>query len=346
MIGAGAVGGSIGAALFLAGHDVVLVARGAHRKAIATDGLLFATPRGTTRLRVPVVGGPEEIRLGSDDVLIVAVKIQDSIGALSDWSGRPVDGGGTAGSELPVLCAQNGVEGERIALRRFAHVYGVCVMLPASHMAPGEIAAFADPLVGVLTIGRYPVGADRLVDTVCADLEDSGIGAVPSPAVMRWKYAKLLANLGNALEAVVGPIEGDAALGVLARARSEGERALHAAGIDFASPEEDAQTRSRWHIADIPGVTRGGGSTWQSLARGTGTVETDYLAGEIVLLGREHGVPTPVNDTLQRVADDLARRRLPPGSVTIEALTLMVDQAARTGEVDLSARAGQPATTT
>ena len=46
---------------------------------------------------------------------------------------------------------------------------------------------------------------------------------------------------------------------------------------------------------DIGGRRRGGGSSWQSLARGTGTIETDYLNGEIVLLGRLHGVPTPVN---------------------------------------------------
>ena len=268
------------------------------------------------------------MRLTSDDVLILAVKVQDSIAALSDWSGRSVEGGGTAGSELPLLCAQNGVEGERIALRRFAHVYGVCVMLPASHLAPGEIAAFADPLVGVLTVGRYPAGTDGVVDTVCADLEGAGIGGVPSPEVMRWKYAKLLANLGNALEAIVGPIEGDAALHLLARARSEGEQALHAAGIDVASPDEDAQARSRWQVADIPGLTRGGGSTWQSLTRGTGSVETDYLAGEIVLLGRSHGVPTPVNETLRRVADDLARRGQPPGSISIGELTRSVDEAA------------------
>src|ERR1700712_1394305 len=71
VIGAGAVGGSIGAALFLAGHDVLLAARGAHREAIATDGLLFSPPRGTSRLQLPIVAGPEDVRLTPDDVLIL-----------------------------------------------------------------------------------------------------------------------------------------------------------------------------------------------------------------------------------------------------------------------------------
>ncbi len=331
MIGAGAVGGSIGAALFTGGHDVVLVARGAHLGAIASGGLSFATPRGTHRLPIPVVGGPDELELSRDDVLLLAVKVQDSRAAVELWSGRQVTGGGTAGTDLPLLCVQNGVEGERIALRRFANVYGVSVMLPASYLAPGEIASFADPLVGVLTVGRYPNGSDDLVARVCADLEQSGVGGAASPEVMRWKYTKLLANLGNALEAIVGRIEGDAALALLGRARAEGEQTLRAAGIDFASPDEDAAARSRWSMSEIPGLTRGGGSTWQSLYRGTGEVETDFLAGEIVLIGRLHGLPTPVNETLARVTAEVARQRQRPGSISVGDLTAMVE-AAGSGE--------------
>ena len=52
-----------------------------------------------------------------------------------------------------------------------------------------------------------------------------------------------------------------------------------------------------------------GSSSWQSLARGTGSIEADYLNGEITLLGRLHGVPTPVNAMLQDVANDMARER-------------------------------------
>ena len=52
------------------------------------------------------------------------------------------------------------------------------------------------------------------------------------------------------------------------------------------------------------------------MARGAGSIEADYLNGEIVLLGREHGVPTPVNETLQRLANKAAADRLRPGSLT------------------------------
>ena len=62
-------------------------------------------------------------------------------------------------------------------------------------------------------------------------------------------------------------------------------------------------------------------------SRGTGTVEADYLNGEIVLLGREHGVPTPVNDVLQRTANAFARERREPGSMSVAELTALIDAA-------------------
>ena len=52
----------------------------------------------------------------------------------------------------------------------------------------------------------------------------------------------------------------------------------------------------------------------QSLLRGAAAIETDYLNGEIVLLGRLHGVPTPANALLQRLAADLPAGRAVPGA--------------------------------
>ncbi|MET0864420.1 MAG: 2-dehydropantoate 2-reductase N-terminal domain-containing protein, partial [Nakamurella sp.] len=119
VIGAGAVGGSIGARLFEAGQDVVLVARGPHLTALRSTGLVFLTPAGTATLPIPAVAGPTELTLQPDDILLLAVKLQDSAAVLDKWAGQPVQGGRTAGEDLPLFCVQNGVEGERLALRRF-----------------------------------------------------------------------------------------------------------------------------------------------------------------------------------------------------------------------------------
>ena len=73
-------------------------------------------------------------------------------------------------------------------------------------------------------------------------------------------------------------------------------------------------------MSPIAGQRRGGGSTWQSLARGMPTVETDYLNGEITLLGRLHGVPAPANAAMQRLMHRAARERWEAGSVSAERL--------------------------
>lgn len=92
---------------------------------------------------------------------------------------------------------------------------------------------------------------------------------------------------------------------------------MDAAGIAHVGDEENA-TRRGGLLTQLPvgGVPRGGGSSWQSLARSSGSVETDYLNGEIVMLGRLYNVPTPVNALLQHLANQLARNRRSPGSVS------------------------------
>ncbi|NBM18069.1 ketopantoate reductase family protein [Streptomyces sp. GC420] len=329
IIGAGAVGGAVGGRLAGAGVDVVLVARGAHYEALREGGLRLTTPDGTRTHRVPVVSGPEEVGLRADDVLFLAVKIQDSVAALDAWSGRPVEGGGTAGERLPLVCAQNGVEGERLALRRFDRVYGMCVWLPATFLEPGRVAAAGAPLTGILHLGRYPGGTDETARRIARDLEKAPFAAPVVPDVMRWKYAKLLANTANAIEAVCGVWRGDAVAESLhRRATDEARRVYAAAGIDAVSPEEQREVRGD-RVAFVSNEARGLGSSWQSLSRGTGSVEVDYLNGEISLLGKLHGVPTPVNDVLMRTTDAFAREGREAGSTTPAELALLVDGAER-----------------
>lgn len=358
IVGAGAVGGSIGGRLHAAGHEVVLVARGAHAVALRERGLRLLTPDAEAAaaapaaagdrasgpgagpgpgpapapapLPVPVVERPEELALRADDVLVLAVKTQDSVAALDAWADRPVDGapgaaggapaGAPAAEVLPVLCAQNGVANERLALRRFRRVYGVCVWLPSQFLEPGVVAAPCAPLTGMLHLGRYPEGpgaGDATARRIAADLETARFAAPVVDDVLRWKYAKLLLNLGNAVDAACGVAPDPAADELRARARAEGVAVLAAAGIPHASEREQAELRGdRMRMRPLAGAREGaGGSSWQSLSRGTGTIEADYLNGEIVLLGRLHGVPTPVNEALRRAANTLARDHRAPGTL-------------------------------
>lgn len=310
--GAGAVGGTIGGRLHEHGHDVVLIARGDHGAACHRDGLVLRTAEGEVTLAVPTAGHPDELKMGEDDVVILAMKTQDTLDALSAL-------GRQAPPQTPIVCAQNGVENERLALRLFPNVQAMCVMLPASHLEPGVVEVSSTPVAGILDVGRYPAGVDDTTIELAAALEGAGFSSSAVGDVMRRKYAKLLMNLGNALEAACGA--GGRRSPLLELARDEARACFAAAGIDFASEEEDRARRGDiLQVKPIGGRHRGGGSTWQSIARGTGRTEVDYLNGEVVLLGRIHGVATPVNALLQRTANRLASSGSGPGSVSVEDL--------------------------
>jgi 2-dehydropantoate 2-reductase len=314
--GAGGIGGVIGARLFEHGHDVALIARGAHRDAIAADGLRINSLEGSRTLRIPVAGDPSTLGLTVDDIVLLAMKGQDTLGALDALST-------CAPADIAVVCAQNGVANERAALRMFANVYGMCVMCPTGHLEPGVVEAYSSPITGLLDVGRYPTGLDATARTIAAALDSSTFKSEPRDDIMRWKYQKLVMNLGNAIEAACGP----AARGsdVARLALREALACFDAAGIEFVSRDEDLERRGNLlQMHDVGDRKRGGGSSWQSLARGTGTIETDYLNGEIVLLGRLYSVPTPVNAGVQRVARELAASGAPPASMSADELLARV----------------------
>ena len=218
-----------------------------------------------------------------------------------------------AGPDVRSCCAQNGVENERLALRRFRQVYGMCVMLPGRPPRARRgrrVRAPRSP--AILDVGRYPSGTDdvtpsrgraggqllrrRLRTTSCA-------GSTPSSSQPRQRPR------GRAGRAGRGPAD------LHRTGPDEALACFAAAGIGSADAEDDRTRRAAMSAPrPIGGRTRAGSSSWQSLARGTGRIEADWLNGEIVLLGRLHGIPTPVNERLQLVAGDLARRGGPPAA--------------------------------
>ena len=309
--GAGAVGGTIGGRLFQHGHDVVLIARGEHGRVIERDGLRLVSADDDVTLTVPCVQRPDELLFTDHDIVILAMKSQDTSAALHALT--PL-----AGPTTPVVCAQNGVENERVALRLFDRVYGMCVFLPATHVEPGIVAVASSPVSGVLDLGRFPEGSDAVAEQMASDLEGSQLRSEVLPQIMRRKYNKLLRNLANAVDAAAGGLAARSEL--VHRATAEALACFAAAGIDVATDDEDAERRAHLTMRPVAGWDTRHSSSWQSLARGTRRIEADYLNGEIVLLGRLHGVPTPVNARLQAVANRLAYEGAAPGSIRLDDL--------------------------
>jgi 2-dehydropantoate 2-reductase len=312
ILGAGAVGGVIGSTLARAGHDVALVARGKHLDALRADGLTLMSPSGTVTTPLPAFATITDARPGADDVVIVAVKGQDTLYLLREMSSA-------SPSSTSVVCAQNGVENERVALRLFRNVYGMCVMTPATHLEPGVVVVHAAPEPGVFDLGRWPGSVDARAETVAADLRGAGTFSDARADIATLKWGKLLSNVHNAHEALVGSIDRGSELA--RRTREEAVAAITAAGVDVDAAQRARDERfSLLARGEVDGAKRAGGSSWQSLARGRSDIESDFLNGEIVMLGRLHGVPTPVNELLRERADDAARRGFAPGATSEDEL--------------------------
>ncbi len=118
------------------------------------------------------------------------------------------------------------------------------MVMPATYVTPGEVVAFGMPKAGFFDLGRYPSGNDATVAAICAALDGAGFAAFPSDRVMDSKYAKLILNLGNVLDAAVGEQKG--LMELAAPVLAEGRAVLTAAGIAFSDVGPDTERRKQF----------------------------------------------------------------------------------------------------
>ena len=320
--GAGGIGSGIGGHLWRTGHEAVLIGRPGHVGKIRTDGLRLVTGTDEYRLDVPAVTHPREIEFRPGDVVLLTMKSHDTEVAL-----RELRAAGGDPWELPIFCVQNGIANEPITARYFRRVYGVLIVIPGIYLEDGVVYNPIRGNAGMIDIGIYPRSVDATAEQVATALREASYEARTHPEVMGPKARKLLGNLGNALSAVTDG-RGDGGP-FMAEARREGGRCLEAEGHPLESEASFRERcRARRGETALPEGVRNLGSSWQSLMRRQGSIEADYLNGEIVLLGRKHGIPTPFNGVLQRIANEMAAARERPGKYTAEELFAMAERLA------------------
>jgi 2-dehydropantoate 2-reductase len=314
--GAGGIGSIMGGHLARTGHDVILIGRPGHVGAIKEHGLRLITPTGTTYvIKIPAVTGPEQIDFIKDDVVFLCMKGQNTEGAMKDLSAVTRD--------LPIFCFQNGVRNEEIAAKYFQKVYGVMVRVGSVYLNDGEVLARRDP-PGWYIMGCYPEGIDALTEKVAEELRTAGYFVKTTSDVMPYKWGKLMLNVSNAVGAITNsPRE---SMMTISRAVAEESRAIvEEAGIKWISQE---QVSKEWPeiTAPVRGRinTEAQSSTWQSLARHQGSVETEFLNGEIVRVARRLGKRAPINERLLRISQEMAANHEPPGKYTPSQLAEML----------------------
>ena len=305
--GAGGIGSIMGGHLARTGHDVILIGRPGHVSVINNNGLRLITPTGTHVLRIPAVTSPSQIDFATGDVIFLCMKGQDTELALKDLK--------KVAEDMPVFCFQNGVRNEEIAIRYFSGVYGIMVQVGAVYLTDGEVIARRDP-PGWYIIGRYPEGTDELTEAVAEELRTAGYFIRTTVDIMPYKWGKLIGNLNNAVGAITNG-DRESMRPIYNAVFQEAQAIVQKAGIKWISQEQ--VTRDWPEItAPLHGQlnTEAQSSTWQSLARHQGNVETEFLNGEIVRVAKKHGLQAPINEKLVKISQEMAANHEPPGKYT------------------------------
>ena len=263
VIGTGGVGGYFGAKLALAGHDVTFVARGAHLDAIRRDGLRI--DREASPIHVRDANATAEIAsIGPVDVAMFCVKLWDAEDVAPQLAPL-VAGGGIA---IPF---QNGIDAPAILTRALGreHVAGGIAYISATIAAPGVVKVVGP--MARLRVGPFEGIAEDRVRAFADALRGAGIDAEVVPDIRRalWEKFVMFCALSGATAVARQPI-----------------------GVVRDNPELRAMFEAIMREA-----LEMRASMAHDLAAGR-RLEAPWLCGAVVRLGRERGVPTPVNQTI------------------------------------------------
>ena len=314
--GAGATGGTMAVRLAQAGHDVSVVARGAHLAAIRQGGLTLLA--GEERVTVALPASDDPAQLGPQDLVVVAVKA----------TGLPAVAGGlpsVVGPETVALFPQNGMPwwyplgqpADRLPpLPGFRLAGAILGAVPAERILGGTIYS-ANMLEAPGVVRNVSVGRNRLdfaevaappglAEPVRAAFRAAGIAAPDPGDARRAVWRKLLVNMsGSALALVTGTRSNaartDPALGaVYARIVAEGLAVAAAFGHDLRS-----DIRVERLLASLSDHKP---SLLQDYEMGRPMEIAEILLAPIAF-ARRADIPTPTLDAVAAIAMRLAADR-------------------------------------
>ena len=277
ILGVGDYGSRFAAQLMEAGEDVTLIARGKTLERLKSEGLSATQGPDTPVMHVKEVKATDDATsVGPVDLLIMAVKLYQLDDAMEAAS--PV-----VGDQTTILGFQNGVTSEDLLSRRFGteHVLGV--------------AASAGSLP--LTIGELPKGTSERTSKIVQVLKNAGANVVEHDNVLESIWRKFLVTCGGSVTALSRLSIGEIAevpelrqLGGMAIA--EAIELANAKGLIFGKDEIEKFDNIISEVAESnPGWRP---SLLQDLDSGR-PLELDAWCGGAVKIGKELGIPTPVN---------------------------------------------------
>ena len=282
VMGAGAVGCYFGGMLARAGHEVVLIARPQHVRAIQQGGLRMDTKTFDERVRLAASSEPSAV--GGAKLVLFCVKSTDTESAGAQM--LPY-----LEADALVLTLQNGVDNaDRLRRVLPKHEVAAAVVYVATEMAGlGHVKHHGR--------GELVIEPSSASGTVAQTLIAAGVPTEVSENVRGALWAKLILNCAyNAVSAITQLPYGKTVEGAGIRdvMRDVVAECLAVAKAEGVAVPADAVTAVDKLAASMPSQYA---STAQDLARGKRT-EIDYLNGLIVRRGEALGIATPANRVL------------------------------------------------
>lgn len=288
IVGVGGVGGYFGGRLAQAGHDVTLIARGKHLEAITENGLTVETPDGNFNVStITATENPAEV--GVVDAVIVAVKgwqLPDVVDKI-----RPLMGENTL--VLPLLNGVNATEVLSAALKTDRVLNGLCGII-AKIDRPGCIKHIGiDPFIkfgstdGVVSVHMEDLKEALVSTSATIDIPQDIYRAV----WLKYIFIAPLSGVTAVTRSTIGQVRSiRQTREMLHDAIAEAVAVGISAGIDL-NVQDINNTIKAVDRSPVDGTT-----SMQRDIESASHSELESQTGTIVSLGRDHKVPTPVNE--------------------------------------------------
>jgi 2-dehydropantoate 2-reductase len=288
-MGAGGIGGYIGAKLYKGGHDVTFVARGQHLQALKQKGLQLVSPEGNVTVKTTFTDSL--FRHPQVDLIIISVKSFDTLSAIETL--RPV-----VASDTIILSMQNGIENEELLSNSFGsnRVLAGVAYIFSIITEPGIISHIGG--AGKFKFGEINGKISDRTNKLETIFQNSGINAQASDQIFKslWEKWFFICGLGGMTaytKKTIGEILSDNnLLKMLEEVILEAVKIGRKQEIgQFINAEEKVLAHcQRLH----PSSTS---SMYHDATTGK-RVEVEALNGAVVRFGNKLGIATPANSLI------------------------------------------------
>lgn len=308
VVGAGSVGGYFGAQLAKQNSNVSFLLRPRTLDAVSRNGLTVKSAKGNFTVHPRAASDPRQLPV--PDLIILAVKAYDLDEVMAQL--EPV-----LTERTVILTLQNGIDTEDRLLARLHRdcVVGGVAYIYSKIVEPGVIEHYKR---GAVAIGELMGHKSERLLQIAEVFKQAGISCQLSDDIRRTKWEKMCWNcVFNPVtvlidDKVAKALDHPEMMGVIRQI--VGEVAAVSAALKVSLAPDVAERVVKW-TQEIRDIHTSMYDDWKAKR----PTEIEYLNGYIVRMGRELGIPTPVNEALTAMVKTVTEREPSgPGVIRID----------------------------